>query len=193
MAAALDRLASLDRALPLWVQDERHRVLDGLAMLLGNPWVCLAPLLALAILLSRRGRAGRLTVLGAVLAVACTDATGGFLKNVVARPRPCHVVVGLQPLAGCGDAFSFPSNHAAHAFALATVIAGRVPSWRWAALGVAALAALARLYAGAHYPSDVLAGALLGGAVGAATVFALARIGSARPGLLARPSPWRSG
>ena len=60
---------------------------------------------------------------------------------------------------------SFPSSHAANAFALAWVLSAR---WRrgWPAFaGVAVLVAFSRMYLGRHYLSDVVAGALLGAAV----------------------------
>src|SRR5207248_6535143 len=68
---------------------------------------------------------------------------------------------------------SMPSGHAMMAFAGAVVLAAVVPRLRWPLLVLAAGVAASRVYVGVHYPSDVLAGAVLGAAVGAAAVVAL--------------------
>ncbi len=67
---------------------------------------------------------------------------------------------------------SFPSGHATQAFAVASVIAAHYDSpWvKVAAYGLAGLVGLARMEQGVHYASDVLAGALIGTAVGNAVV-----------------------
>jgi undecaprenyl-diphosphatase len=88
------------------------------------------------------------------------------VKLAVRRSRP--ELPGLPPLAGAPSSLSFPSAHATSSFAAATAM-GRIAPQRRAALlvGAAAMAAT-RPYLGMHYPSDVLAGAVLGTALGMA-------------------------
>jgi len=87
------------------------------------------------------------------------------VKLVVRRPRP--VLEGLPPLGGAPSSLSFPSAHATSSFACATAMTRIAPEA--AALFALALAiAACRPYLGMHYPSDVLAGALLGIALGLA-------------------------
>ena len=81
------------------------------------------------------------------------------VKLIVKRPRP--VLEGLPPLGGAPSSLSFPSAHAT------SVVCGGDGDDRVEPLGalafVLALAlALGRPYLGMHYPSDVLAGAVLG-------------------------------
>ncbi|MDP9285952.1 MAG: phosphatase PAP2 family protein [Actinomycetota bacterium] len=63
---------------------------------------------------------------------------------------------------------SFPAGHAATAFAGAVVLSVVAPRLAPAFLGLAVLIAISRVYVGVHYPTDVLAGAVLGALVGAA-------------------------
>jgi len=85
------------------------------------------------------------------------------IKLAVRRPRP--VLEGLPPLGGAPSSLSFPSAHAFSSFAVATAMV-RVDPATAGALLVAGALALGRPYLGMHYPSDVLAGALLGVALG---------------------------
>ena len=81
------------------------------------------------------------------------------IKLLVKRPRPA--LEGLPPLGGAPSSLSFPSAHALSSFAVATAMF-RVDPATAGALLVALAISLGRPYLGMHYPSDVLAGALLG-------------------------------
>jgi membrane-associated phospholipid phosphatase len=87
------------------------------------------------------------------------------VKLIFKRPRPS--LEGLPPLGGAPSSLSFPSAHATASFACATAMSRIAPELRFALFGVAALMAVTRPYLGMHYPSDVIAGATLGTAVGA--------------------------
>ncbi len=85
------------------------------------------------------------------------------VKLIVRRPRP--TLEGLPPLGGAPSSLSFPSAHATSSFAVATAMT-RVDSLGALAFVLAVALSLGRPYLGMHYPSDVLAGALLGVALG---------------------------
>lgn len=98
----------------------------------------------------------------ATATVAAAYAANQAVKLAVRRPRP--QLPELPPLVRTPTQLSFPSAHAATSFAAARAFAGLVPS---APLWGAALAlAASRLYLGVHYPSDIVAGAMLGSAIG---------------------------
>lgn len=88
------------------------------------------------------------------------------LKRRLLRPRPSRAIPGFFPLAENPDAFSFPSGHTAAAFAVALALAGEPFGAGPLALLLACGIALSRVYLGAHYPLDVLAGVGLGSGAG---------------------------
>ncbi|HET9986340.1 MAG TPA: phosphatase PAP2 family protein [Longimicrobiales bacterium] len=108
-------------------------------------------------------------------AAASSVAAGGVItplfKEVFgrARPREHEGSHHFQPFGG--DA-SFPSGHTTQAFAIASVFAAEArPLWaRIAAYGLAGGVGVARMYHGAHFASDVAAGALVGTLVGRGVV-----------------------
>ena len=112
----------------------------------------------------------------AVLLTAASVWTADVLvlavKAGVERPRPATTIPQADPLMGAGG-WSFPSGHAATAFAGAVAL---TYLWRRGAplfFLLAAAIAFSRVYVGVHYPGDVVAGAALGTVVGLAWVAAL--------------------
>jgi membrane-associated phospholipid phosphatase len=100
----------------------------------------------------------------ATATVAGVYALNTALKFVVRRPRP--QLADLPALAKTPTQLSFPSAHASTAFAGALAYS-RLGLPAGALYGLALALALSRLYLGVHYPSDVLAGALLGTSIAA--------------------------
>jgi len=84
------------------------------------------------------------------------------LKNIFLRPRPIQLTRLIQPIFTCPADFSFPSAHAATAFAAATVLTFFNKKHRWFYYTIAVLISYSRIYLGCHYFFDVVAGALLG-------------------------------
>ncbi len=85
-----------------------------------------------------------------------------IIKNVVARVRPYEYRPEFNLLVNKLKDFSFPSGHSLASFEAATCIFIRYKKWGIAALTLAVLIAFSRLYLFVHFPSDVLAGTVLG-------------------------------
>lgn len=90
-----------------------------------------------------------------------------LLKQVIRRPRPSELPDALEALIQPSDRFSFPSGHAGAAFLMATLITLHYPVWALAAYPLALIIGFSRVVLGVHYPTDIVAGAVLGGSCAA--------------------------
>jgi len=93
------------------------------------------------------------------------------LKHAIARPRPCLALDEVVERLGCTASGSMPSAHAANWFAMTLVMFLFYRRSWWFMLPMALGVAFSRVYCGVHYPSDVLAGAILGAGYAAALVW----------------------
>ena len=89
-----------------------------------------------------------------------------FLKNIIARPRPCWINSEFNMLIGVPGDYSFPSGHTLSSAAAATVLTLENRKFGFGAIPVAALIAFSRLYLYVHFPTDIIAGALIGITIG---------------------------
>jgi undecaprenyl-diphosphatase len=137
----------LDRVIP-WVTHLGSIAALGLFILMS--WI----------LTKKKKILGSLLLLGAIQSAVVYG-----LKFLVRRPRPFAVVEALSRLSGGPiEIFdpSFPSAHSLNAFMMATVLAWWFPRYRVAFFLIAAFIGWTRIYLGMHYPTDVLAGGLIG-------------------------------
>jgi undecaprenyl-diphosphatase len=110
-------------------------------------------------------------------AIAVQSVLVWWIKAAVGRVRP-WIALGLPSPVGSPRDGSFPSGHAAGSFCVAAFLAVALPA-AWpdcpfraramagASVVLASLVVLSRVYLGAHFPADVLAGGLLGAIIGA--------------------------
>ena len=118
-------------------------------------------------LIVKGGKKGRIAAVMVLLLVTATDqVSSSLIKNLVERIRPCNALPDVNILAGCTSSFSFPSSHAVNNFAVAFFFLLLYPRYKWALIITASLLAVSRVYVGVHYPSDIIAGAVIGSIFG---------------------------
>ncbi|WP_045690280.1 phosphatase PAP2 family protein [Hymenobacter sp. AT01-02] len=167
----IEQLQALDRWLLIAANAHRTPRLDTWMVFFSERFVWFPAyfvlLVVLAYLYQRRAFL-LLPLLG--LSVALADMISSrFFKPYFARLRPCHdpdLSATLNLVNGCGGQFGFISSHAANAFSLAVFVALVLPRRyrvaKWFLFLWAAIVSYSRMYLAAHFPSDVLAGTLLG-------------------------------
>lgn len=157
-------LVHLEGPVLLWIQENlRNDVLTPIMTFIthlgdaGFVWIALT--IACLVYVGTR-RTGILMTFSLLLN---TLANNLLLKNLLARTRPYEIVPGLQRIIEAQGDFSFPSGHTGCSFAAAVVICVMCPRrYGIAAMVLAVMIALSRLYVGVHFPTDVIGGALIG-------------------------------
>lgn len=94
------------------------------------------------------------------------------LKNLIARPRPCWLDSSVRLLIADPTDYSFPSGHTLSSVIGATILTRTDRRFGYAAIPLTALIAFSRLYLYVHFPSDVLAAAVLGVMIGELAFYA---------------------
>ena len=170
----MEVIQGIDNAVLLFVTDHvRCSILNVIMVFFttianaGAVWLVLGA----AMLIWKKYRLRGLTVL---ICIAVYTVIGTLiLKNLIGRPRPFIAMPDLLVLVHKSSGFSFPSGHSGASFAAAYAIArgfgvhGAAPAYI-----AAAVIAMSRVYVGVHYPSDIIAGAVIG-TISAAFAYAI--------------------
>jgi undecaprenyl-diphosphatase len=124
------------------------------------------------------GGAQRLEAVGAATLAALTGVLlFKTIKKISQRPRPCQIEPHCWSKVLPPDQFSFPSGHTMTAFSVALVVSYFYPSLEGPLFFLAFSIAVSRIVLGMHFLSDVLAGMVLGVALGCASITAFASMG----------------
>ena len=157
-------LGDLDRRLLVTMRTRGHgRLVESAARVLGRIGEHGAIWMVTGIALALMDPANRWEWLLAGLVGPIGIVLNYLVKLVVRRQRP--VVPGYPPIGGAPSSLSFPSAHATSSFAAATAMT-RVDADAAPLFILAFLIVVCRPYLGMHYPSDVIAGAILGTLLG---------------------------
>lgn len=171
----MDFILKMDFTVLNFIQENiKNAVLDPAMLILsyigeaGAVWIFAGVIL----LLFRKTRAAGVMVLAALAIYGLAGELG--IKHLVARPRPFLVNTDAAVNGFAPSSYSFPSGHTGTSFAAAYVLYSRFGKrWYGAVIpyALALIIAFSRLYNYVHYPSDVLAGMVLGTVVAVIVVF----------------------
>ena len=164
-----DFIQQFDEQALVWIAEHiRCALLDPFMKLytrLGNTGMLFIVLGVLMLLFKPTRKAGFSALCAMLIGLVVVNFT---IKPLVSRPRPWLVIENFANLVPEHDPNSFPSGHTNAGFAFALGVCMSAPK-RWmkiTAVCMAAVMGLSRLYVGVHFPSDVLAGAVIGSLCG---------------------------
>ena len=160
----LETLLNLDGGFLLLLQESvRNPLLNSIMIFvtsLGNGgmiWI----VATLLLMIPKKTR--KVGIMSAVALLGSLIINNNIIKNIVQRPRPFVKFTDLQIIIPTPSEYSFPSGHTASSFAAASVFYRHLPKQ----LGIPSVVltgiiGFSRLYVGVHYPTDVIAGVIMG-------------------------------
>lgn len=144
------------------IQTLRTLLLDNVMMffsMLGYKGLCSIALGLILLIFVKTRKTGMEVLLSIAIAFILANL---LIKPLVMRPRPCEVYPFLEAVLPQPHDSSFPSGHTVNAFAAATAVFLNHKKVGVVALIIAALVAFSRMYTAMHFPTDVLAGIVIG-------------------------------
>lgn len=166
----LDYIKKLDKELLLFINNTHSPLWDEIMIKATDRffWIPFYVLIGVFLIWKFRKKAWLVLLVVSILIIFTDQFTSALLKPMFERLRPCHddSIKGLLRLVyGCGGKYGFVSSHAANTFALSTFLILLFNKQYWFVYFLYAWAlfvSYSRIYLGAHYPGDILGGAIAG-------------------------------
>ncbi len=162
----MEQILQWDSALLHWIGTWQNPACDAILSVLttlgnsGMIWI----LAAIILLCTKRYRKAGLAL--SLALILCLVSGNILLKNLFARTRPFLADNTIELLIPPPSGYSFPSGHTYSSFAAAFVLSKTDHRFSLPAFALAGLIGFSRIYFQVHYPTDVLAGLLLGLGIG---------------------------
>lgn len=156
-------MQKFDSSILNFIRDNMHGpIMDKVMVIstyLGNGgiiWI----IIAMALMISKKYR--RIGFMALAALILSTILGEEIIKNIVQRIRPSANISATSLLITKPLSYSFPSGHTMSSFAVAGVLAKYLRIYALEFLSLASLISFSRLYLYIHYPTDILAGVILG-------------------------------
>lgn len=166
-----------DNTILLFIKNNMHNsIMDKVMVIitsLGNMGLIWIVISVLLIINKKYRNVGIMTLVALILSTILGE---GILKHLVQRVRPSSDIPAVNLLIAKPLSYSFPSGHTASAFAAARILAKYFKDHSQGIFILAFLIAFSRLYLYVHYPTDVLAGIILGLTCSNITIYLFNRI-----------------
>jgi len=172
----IEKLLQWDQELFFVINGANSGFFDFLMYWISNKyiWIPLYALFIFLIIKDFKWKAILILIFAGVLITISDQISVHFFKEVFERLRPCHdpaISETVHLVNGhCGGHYSFISSHACNTFALAffliNILGKRYRYFNLLIILWAGIIGYSRVYLGVHYPSDVIAGAIVGSAIG---------------------------
>jgi undecaprenyl-diphosphatase len=186
LTALFETVRAWDGAASTFGESLRWQPLTFVLLLASAWWIKWPLIAAFAAAGDWRRRCPPRATVATLAAVMASGVAVTALKELFDRERP--PVAGVDAVGIVPASASFPSGHAATAFAAAVAVGIFYPRLRRPLLALAAVVALSRVYLGVHYATDVLAGSALGALLGLAAGWTVRAVAPAPTG----PAPSRA-
>lgn len=140
---------------------------------LGNAGLIWIAIAVFMLFIKKTRKCGALMLVSMILGLIIGN---GFLKNIIARERPCWIDTSIPLLIPNPLDYSFPSGHTLASFEAAVMIFLHNKKWGAISLILALVIAFSRMYLFVHFPTDILGGMVLGTVISLAVYYSYEKV-----------------